>query len=136
MPLSPVSEVDGFTGRGVDCGKRTQWSRSPVARKHSVGRGLRIKQRAVGQTKRGGFRRQSDVHFISPHERRRRVEQYVEVGSGGRVRREGEVVDDGVVGSRRDTKRMGRGAGLRWRPRWMWGGCLPVRERGTDAWMR
>jgi hypothetical protein len=44
------------------------------------------------------------------------VEQDVEASNGGRVRCEGEVDDDGVVGSRRGTRRTGRGAGLRWTP--------------------
>jgi hypothetical protein len=64
------------------------------------------------------------------------VEQDVEASNGGRVRCEGEVDDDGVVGSRRGTRRTGRGAGLRWTQEGMWGGRLRVRERGMDVRMR
>jgi hypothetical protein len=82
----------------------------------------------MGHTKQGGFGRRDDLHFVSPHEQRRRVEQDVEAGNGGNVRCEGEVDDDGVVGSRRGTRRTGRGVDLQWRPGWMRGGRLRVRE--------
>jgi hypothetical protein len=45
------------------------------------------------------------------------MEQDVKASNGDKVRCEGEVDDDGVVGSRRGTRRTGRGAGLWWTPR-------------------